>query len=50
VHYRVAIQELEEERQEGQEEGVERLLASLTPELRRRLAAAEQVRRSLQMR
>lgn len=48
--YRVAIQELEEERREGQEERVERLLASLTPELRSRLAAAEEVKRSLHAR
>ncbi len=45
--YRVAIQELEEERREGQEAHVDRLLAEITPGLRSRLAEAEQVKRSL---
>ena len=44
--YRVAIQELEEEQEEGQEARVERLLQDLTRALRSRLADAEQVRRS----
>ncbi len=48
--YRAAIKELEEEREEGQEARVERLLATLTPELQRRLAAAEEAKRSLRLR
>ncbi len=48
--YRAAIQELEEERREGQEASLDRMLAEVTPELRSRLAAAQEVRRSLRSR